>query len=75
MDEGSFDTFFSTVFNYLNFMSLIKESYNSEIGAKKFKQYDYNKNNTIGLDEFRSLLSNDFHCSLWMQTLGFAAEK
>lgn len=29
----------------------------------------------MSLDEFRSLLENDYHCSLWMQALGFAAEK
>lgn len=29
----------------------------------------------MSLDEFRSLLENDYHCGLWMQTLGFAEEK
>ena len=56
-------------------MDLIKQEYDDKIGEQKFKQYDYNKNESIGLDEFRSLLVNDYHCSLWMQTLGFAAEK
>lgn len=54
-------------------MDLIQEKYNEKIGEQKFKQYDYNKNGTMSLDEFRSLLENDYHCSLWMQTFGFAA--
>ena len=72
MNEDSFKSFFQTVFNYLHFMELINEPYNEKIGQNKFKQYDYNHNQSIDLDEFRSLLQNDYHCALWMQTLGFA---
>ncbi len=43
-----------------------------ENGQRKFKQYDYNKNGSISIDEFRSMLLNDYHCRLWMETLGFA---
>ena len=50
MDEKSFKSFFSTVFNYLKFMDLIKEKYSDEIGDQKFRQYDYNKNGMIELD-------------------------
>ncbi len=75
MDQKSFKNFFTTVFNYLKYMDLIQKEYEEKIGEQKFKQYDYNKNGTIGLDQFRSLLENDCQCSLWMQTLGFAAEK
>ena len=75
MNRGSFKNFFASVFNYLKFMDLIKDDYDDKIGEQKFKQYDYNKNESIGLDEFRSLLENDYHSRLWMQTLGFAAEK
>ncbi len=50
MDEDSFKNFFSTVFNYLNFMNLIDQKYDEKIGNQKFKQYDYNKNEAIGLD-------------------------
>jgi hypothetical protein len=56
-------------------MDLIKEEYDDKIGEQKFKQYDYSKNESISLEEFRLLLQNDYHCSLWMQVLGFAAER
>ena len=75
MDEHSFGLLFATVFKYLKFLDIIQEEYNPEIGAAKFKQYDYNKNGTIGFDEFESMLQNDFHCRQWMQALGFAKEE
>jgi hypothetical protein len=56
-------------------LNLIEDSYSSDVSAAKFKQYDYNKNGTIGFDEFESMLQNDFHCRLWMETLGFAQEQ
>ena len=56
-------------------MDLIQETYSQKVGEQKFKQYDFNKNGTMSLEEFRSLLNNDYHCSLWMQTLGFAAQR
>ena len=47
LDESTFDTIYETVFKYLKFVNLINEDYTPEIGQKKFKQYDYNKNTTI----------------------------
>jgi echinoderm microtubule-associated protein-like 5 len=44
------------------------------VGEAKFKQYDYNHNEKIDYDEFESMLQNDYHCRIWMETLGFAAE-
>lgn len=44
------------------------------MGKGKFQQYDYNHNDKISFDEFESMLQNDCHCRLWMQTLGFASQ-
>ena len=44
MDRSSFDSLYKTVYNYLNYLDLIKEEYKPEFGEKKFNQYDYNKN-------------------------------
>ena len=74
MDENCFCQFYSTVFRYLQHLELIKESYSDEVGKGKFQQYDYNHNDKIDFTEFESMLKNDYHSSLWMQTLGFAAQ-
>lgn len=75
MTEDSFNLLFGTVFKYLKSLDLIREDYNNEIGSGKFKKYDYNKNNSISFDEFESMIQNDFHLKLWMETLGFAKEQ
>lgn len=72
MDEYCFNLLFGTVFRYLKYLNLIEEPFSQDVSTAKFKQYDYNKNGTIGFDEFESMLQNDFHCRLWMETLGFA---
>ena len=66
MDQASFDMLFSTVYKYLKFLDKIQEDYKTEIGEKKFIQYDYNKNGSIQFDEFKSMLKNDYHCRMWM---------
>ena len=71
MNRDSFDSFFGTVFRYLKYLGEIDIDFTSELGEKKFKQYDYNGNGSINLEEFRSMLAHDFHCKLWMETLGF----
>lgn len=53
-------------------MNKIQEEYTSEIGQKKFKQYDYNNSGGIGLDEFKSMLQKDYHCRKWMEVMGFS---
>lgn len=74
MTEESFNQLFSTVFRYLKSLDIIKEDYTPETGSAKFKKYDYNKNQTISFDEFESMVQNDYHLRLWMETLGFAKE-
>ena len=74
MDEQCFCQFYSTVFRYLRHLNVIKEDYASDVGLAKFKQYDYNHNETIEYDEFESMLQNDVHSRLWMETLGFSPE-
>lgn len=74
MDEECFTQFYGTIFKYLKSLNLIREEYTPEVGNAKFKQYDYNHNEKISFDEFQSMLKNDYHCKLWMETLGFAAE-
>ena len=74
LDQNSFDSLFNSVFSYLKFLNKIQEEYSNEIGEKKFIQYDYNKNGGISFDEFKSMLKNDYHCRLWMESLGFAEE-
>lgn len=63
------------MFRYLKEIGKIQDEYSEEIGKKKFEQYDYNKNGKIGYDEFKSMLSNDYYCRMWMEVLGFAEEK
>ena len=72
MDQASFDMLYDTVYSYLKFLDKIQDDYTRELGEKKFIQYDYNKNGSIGFDEFKSMLKNDYHCRQWMQALGFA---
>lgn len=75
MTEDSFNLLFGTVFKYLKSLDLTREDYSSEVGSAKFRKYDYNKNNSISFDEFESMIQNDFHLRLWMETLGFAKEQ
>lgn len=75
MTEESFNLLFGTVFKYLKSLDLTREDYTSEVGSAKFRKYDYNKNNSISFDEFESMIQNDFHLRLWMETLGFAKEQ
>lgn len=42
------------------------------MGVDKFKQYDYDKNGSLGFEEFKIILKNDFYCRKWMEALGFA---
>jgi len=52
MDVQCFCQFYSTVFRYLKELNLIKDEYSAEVGEAKFRQYDYNKNESIEFDEF-----------------------
>lgn len=50
MDEDSFTQFFGTVYRYLKFLDLIKETYSADVGAAKFKKYDFNQNKSISFE-------------------------